>query len=155
MPRQHLLTATAATAILLASAAVALAAEPALTPALVFQHAAPAPKLIILGLLGSTLAAVVVCILKLASGRRLSGGSAFLSGLRVGGPLAGLMGAAWGAFNMCLGLANSPVDVPLNVIARGLAEAALLVVLGLLAGAVAVIANWAVEARIDRAVLKG
>jgi len=143
-----------------AASAAALFAVPAvswaepLTPIIVFQHASPLPKLIILGLFGAIAAAIVVCAIKLNSGARLSGGSAFLSGLRVGGPLAGLLGGAYGGFNMCLGLANQPVTPPMNIIARGLAEAMLLVALGLLAGAVAVIANWAVEARIDRAVLK-
>jgi biopolymer transport protein ExbB/TolQ len=40
------------------------------------------------------------------------------------------------------------------VLAPGIAEAVLLVGLGVMAGAVAVIAHWALEARIDRAVLK-
>lgn len=141
--------ACAATAALAGSAA----AEP-LTPVRLFANATFGVQAIILGLAGSILAAIAVCAVKLAQGPRLSGGSAYLSGLRVGGPLAGLLGATWSGLNMAIGLANVTYAVPVNVLARGAAEVLLLVGLGLLSGAVAVIANWAVEARIDRAVLK-
>jgi hypothetical protein len=138
-------------AALLATPAVAFAAP--LTPVVVFLNAAPVVKVIILGLVLATLAAVVVCGVKMASGPRLSGGSAYLSGLRVGGPMAGLVGAAWGGLNMTLGLANVAAPPPLSILAHGLAEVMMLILLGLISGAVAVMANWAVEARIDRAVL--
>ena len=124
-----------------------------LTLATVAMNAAPVPKLIILVLLLSAAAAVVVCIGKLISGPRLSGGSAFLPGLRFGGPLAGLLGAALTGMHMALGIANVGT-VPANILARGYAEILLLLVLGFFTGAVAVIANWAVESRIDRSVLK-
>lgn len=136
------------------AAAVAAPLAP-LTPAAIFGFATPVVQAIILGLVLATLAAVAVCVMKLASGARLSGGSAFVSGLRVGGPLAGFLGAALGGLNMAIGLANVTAPVPMNVLARGAAEAMFLVVLGLLCGAVAVIAHWAIEARIDRAVLRG
>ncbi|MDP1738647.1 MAG: MotA/TolQ/ExbB proton channel family protein [Caulobacter sp.] len=125
-----------------------------LTPLGIFAEAAPLMKLIMLGLVGATLAAVVVCGIKLASGPRLTGGSAFLSGLRLGGPLAGFLGAAYASLNIFVAIANIPEPVSLKVAAPGIAEALFLLGLGLLTGAVAVIANWAVEARIDRAVLK-
>jgi biopolymer transport protein ExbB/TolQ len=125
-----------------------------LTPVLVFLHATPLVKLIMLGLIAATIAAVVICIRKLLSGPRLAGGSAFLSGLRAGGPLAGCLGACNAVLNMCLGIANRPTPPSINVLAPGIAEAVLLVGLGVMAGAVAVIAHWALEARIDRAVLK-
>ncbi len=153
MPKLNVPAASTGAAVLVALPAVVWAAP--YTMAAVFQNAAPVPKLIMVGLLGATLAAVIICVLKLASGPRLSGGSAYLSGLRVGGPLAGLLGAAHAGFNMSLGLANAPATPPMNVLARGFAEVVLLIALGLLAGAVAVITNWAVEARIDRAVLRG
>jgi hypothetical protein len=141
-------------AFALMAAAGAAAAEP-LTPALIFGHPTPVVQAIILGLVAATLAAIAVCVMKLASGSRLTGGSAFISGLRVGGPLAGFLGAAWGGLNMAIGLANVTQPVPMNILARGAAEAMFLIVLGLLCGAVAVICHWAVEARIDRAVLRG
>ena len=63
-------------------------------------------------------------------------------------------GAAWTGLSMSLGFANAPSPAPVSVLAHGYAEIMLLVVIGLMAGAVAVIANWAVESRIDRSVLK-
>ena len=53
-----------------------------------------------------------------------------------------------------LGLSNSAAPVPMATIAPGLAEALTLATLGLLTGVVAVFANWAVESRIDRAILR-
>ena len=125
-----------------------------LTPMVVFQQAAAVEKLIMLSLSVAMLAALIVCAMKLASGPRLSGGSAFLSGLRLGGPIMGLLGAAWAGFSMALGLANTAGAVPLSLLAHGYSEVLLLVVLGFMAGVVAVIANWAVESRIDRSVLR-
>jgi hypothetical protein len=119
----------------------------------VFQNAALPVKAIVLGLILSTIAAVVVCGMKLGSGARLSGGSAFLSGLRLGGPLAGLVGAAYGGLLISVAVANSAAPAPANVLAQGIAEIMMLVLLGFVSGAVAVIAHWAVEARIDRTVL--
>jgi len=142
--------------LVLAAAALALPAVASanpLTPAGVFQDAALPVKLIAFGLAASTLAAIVIGAMKVASGSRLAGGSAFLSGLRLGGPLAGLVGAAYGGLLMALALANAATPVPAPMLARGVAEAMMLVLFGLVSGAVAVIANWAVEARIDRAVL--
>jgi biopolymer transport protein ExbB/TolQ len=124
-----------------------------ITPVLVFANAATVPKIIVLALLVSAVAALVVLALKLQD-KRLAGGSAFLSGLRLGGPILGGFGACWSLFNMTLGVANVPVDLPLKALAPGFAEAFLMVGLGFLAGAVAVLANWVVESRIDRSVLK-
>ena len=125
-----------------------------LTMSGVVMSAPPIPKLIILLLILSSVAAVVVCARKLASGPRMSGGSAFLSGLRFGGPLAGLLGAALTGLHMAVGTANMAGAVPANILARGYAEIMLLMVFGFFTGALAVVANWAVESRIDRSVLK-
>ncbi|MDB5453928.1 MAG: hypothetical protein JWO33_2506 [Caulobacteraceae bacterium] len=119
----------------------------------VFQDAALFVQLVMVALVLTMAAAAVVCARRLASGPNLAGGSAFISALRYGGPLAGLLGAAYTALYIFIGFANSPAPVPINVIAPGLAEATLLGGLGLLAGAVGVICHWAIEARIDRAVL--
>lgn len=149
---------SAATLSLAAAAALALpaAAQAApLTPLGIFGDAAPLMKLLILALVAATVAAIAVCSVKLASGSKLTGGSAFLSGLRLGGPLAGLLGASYTSLMIFIGLSNVAGPVPMQVIAPGIAEALFILGLGVLAGSVAVIANWAVEARIDRAVLKG
>jgi hypothetical protein len=119
----------------------------------VFESASYFQKAIMLVLVLSTVAALVVLALKLASGKRLSGGSAFLSGLRLGGPIIGLFGACYAGVAMALGVANVSYPVTLKVLAPGFAEIFLTIGLGFLAGVVAFFANWAVESRIDRQVL--
>jgi hypothetical protein len=133
---------------------MSVSATQPLTLLAVAMNAPPVPKLIIAALALSAIVAVVVCVGKLASGPRLSGGSAFLSGLRFGGPLAGLFGAALTGLQMAMGTANVAGPVPDNILARGYAQIMLLLVFGFFTGAVAVIANWAVESKIDRSVLK-
>jgi len=129
-------------------------AGPKLTPAVVFQDAALPMQAIMLALLVAALAAIVVTARKVLSGPRLTGGSAYLQALRLGGPLIGLLGAAYNVLMVNLAIANIGEQPPYHVMAPGVAEAAFLFVLGLIAGVVAVICNWIVEARIDRAVLR-
>ena len=119
----------------------------------VIQHAAPPQQIMMIALVAAILAAVAVLALKLASGRRLSGGSAFLSGLRFGGPIVGLLGACYSGFSMTLGIVNVGIEPTLRLLAPGIAESFLILGLGLLSGAFAVVAHWAVESRIDRQVL--
>ena len=121
----------------------------------VFADAAPVAKLIMAVLVLASLAALAVLALKLASGRQLTGGSAFLSGLRLGGPIIGFFGACYTGLAMAMGLANVAVQPTLKILAPGFAESFLMLGLGFLAGLVAVIAHWAVESRIDRQVLRG
>ena len=125
-----------------------------LTPIKVFALAAPFPKLIVIALFVSAVAAVVVLVLKLRSEQRLAGGSAYLSGLRFGGPILGGCGACYSLLNMTLGYVNVGRDLPFKVLAPGFAEAFLMIGLGFFAGVVAVVANWAIESRIDHSVLK-
>lgn len=125
-----------------------------ITPISVVAHAETLQKLIILALVASAVAALVVLALKLRGGQRLAGGSAFLSGLRLGGPILGGFGACLSLLNMSIGYAFAPKDTPLQVLAPGFAEVFFVVGLGFLAGVVAVFANWMVEARIDQSVLK-
>ena len=140
---------------------LAFAATPAfaaaghrLTLGVVFGDADPTMKLLMVGLILAILGALAVTAVKLMSGPRLSGGSAFISGLRLGGPLVGLTGAAFVMLMMTLGIANAGVDVPAAVLAPGFAEAALLFMLGVMTGLVGVVCHSLIEARIDRAVLK-
>ncbi|MDP3748024.1 MAG: hypothetical protein Q8Q88_13360 [Phenylobacterium sp.] len=144
----------------LVTLSLALAAAPAaaqaapLTVGAVFANAHPIVQGVMAVLIACSVAAVIVGARKVASGPHLAGGSAFLSGLRLGGPLIGCLGAAYTALMIFLGISNVPSPAPMKVIAPGLAEVTLMLGLGLLCGVVAVIANWAVEARIDRAVLR-
>jgi biopolymer transport protein ExbB/TolQ len=124
-----------------------------ITPMEVFASSEPLQKLIIVALLASAVAALIVLALKLRD-QRLAGGSAFLSGLRLGGPILGGFGACLSLLNMSIGYAMAPSDLPLKVLAPGFAEAFFVVGLGFLAGTVAVFANWVVESRIDHSVLK-
>lgn len=123
------------------------------TPALVFALAGPLQKLIMLLLIAASIAALTVLAVKLGGGRRLNGGSAYLAGLRLGGPIIGVFGACLSLLNMTLGYANVPAELPLKVLAPGFAEAFMQTGLGFLAGSIAVLAHWAVESRIDRQVL--
>jgi len=133
--------------------AIAQAPIHRITPVMVFSDATPLGKLIMVVLFAAMVAAIVVTFVKLARGRRLNGGSAFLSGLRLGGPILGGLGACNSFFMMTLGIANIPADLPLKAMAPGFAEAFMEIGVGFLAGVIAVLCNWAVESRIDRQVL--
>lgn len=134
--------------------AAAMAQDEKLTPAKVFIDAAPSMKFLMLALIVAMAAAVVITVRKVMSGPHLNGGSAFLSSLRLGGPLIGLLGATYNAVLSFMAIANLKQDFPLAVYAPGFAEAFTLFFLGLLAGVIAVICHGIVEARIDRAVLR-
>jgi biopolymer transport protein ExbB/TolQ len=147
------LVPTLGLALLLASTAGVAAATPSLSLTGVFFDADETMKAVMIVLVLSAVAAIVVTVLKLASGRRLSGGSAFVSALRLGGPLIGLLGAVFVLLMGFIGIANYGQPVPMPVLAPGFAEAALIFFLGLVAGVVGVVCHWAIEARIDRTVL--
>src|SRR5690349_2012043 len=104
MPRIRARLATAAGLLLVPS--VALAAERMLTPGRVFVYATPFGKLLMVLLVAAMIAAVVVATRKLTSGPSLAGGSAFVSNLRLGGPLIGMLGASYSALNSAVGVAN-------------------------------------------------
>jgi hypothetical protein len=154
---RHLLSA-AALAVLsmtgLASATPAAAFERVTATATAVALNASIPiKFLMAGLLLATVAAIVVATRNLLGGP-INGGSAFLSGLRYGGPLVGLLGAALNGLWSFMAIAATDAPMPFSVYAPGLAEAMLVLVFGLVSGVVGVIAHWAVEARIDRVVLK-
>ncbi len=118
----------------------------------VASHAAPAQQILMLCLVLATAAAIVVAVLKLLPGR-LSGGSTFVSSLRLAGPTAGVLGAAYAALKMSIGIASTNYTPTLKVLAPGFAEIATVFALGLISGIIAIILTWAIEARIDRQVL--
>ena len=119
-----------ASAILLAALAPVQAQAATLNPTLVFLDAAPAMKAVMVILIAAIIGAVAVCVRKVMAGPNLSGGSTFLSALRLGGPLLGLLGGAYNGLMMFMGLARGPQ--PFEVLAPGLAEIAMLILLGLL-----------------------
>jgi biopolymer transport protein ExbB/TolQ len=124
-----------------------------LTPIGVFEDAPSVQKLIMIVLILAIPAAFAVLARKLAPGRRLAGGSAFLSGLRLGAPIIGLLGGCDAGLNMTLAVASIPIEPTLKMFAPGIAETFLMVGLGFFVGVIAVVAHWAVESRIDRQVL--
>lgn len=127
----------------------------AMTPGDIFLDAAPVMKVIMAVLILATVGAVGVAVRKVLSGPRLTGGSTYLQALRLGGPLIGLLGAAYNVLMINIAIANIGQQPSYPVLAPGVAEATFLFVLGLVSGVVAVICNWIVEARIDRTVLQG
>ena len=125
-----------------------------LTVDTVFWDASLAMKAVMVVLVVAAIAATPLTAVKVKSGPRLTGGSAFVSALRLGGPLIGLLGASWNALTSFLAIANVGVQPPFPVLAPGFAESTLMFWLGLMSGVVGVICHWIIEARIDRAVLK-
>lgn len=122
------------------------------TTLLMLSH--PLLKLLMLVVVIATIAAVVICIRKLMAGSSLVGGSAFVKALRLGGPLLGLLGGSYAAMNIFIALANFSGPVNPVIYMPAVAEAFAVLIIGLISGVVAVIANWAIEARIDREVLR-
>lgn len=144
---------TALVASAISTTVMAQAAKgPSITPGVIFADAAIFPQIIMAALFAAMVAAAVICVRKLLPGKKLAGGSAFISGLRAGGPLLGLLGATYGLLNTAIGLAIVQPENML-VVMPGIAEMLMLVLVGLLAGVVAVITHWAIESRIDRQVL--
>lgn len=138
----------------LAAAPAVAAAEP-LNGLVIIAHAHPINQIVLLALVISMVATIAIAARKVASGRPLAGGSAFVSGMRLGGPVIGGLGAVYALMDMAIGIANTPGEPTLKLLAPGFAEAGFLTWLGFLAGAIGVIANWAIESRIDRQVLAG
>ena len=84
----------------------------------VFQNSAPIQKLLIIALAIACVTAVVLALTKISSSRRPKDGSAFLSGLRLGGPILGLLGACRAAYGISVGLAYSPGPITLQMLAH-------------------------------------
>lgn len=118
-----------------------------ITPIVVFENASHINQAIVLILLLASVAALVLMVMRLVSGKRMPGGSAFLSGLRFAGPILGVVGACYAAFAMTMGVANVPIPVTLKMLAPGFAEMFLTTGLGFLTGVIAVFACWMTESR--------
>lgn len=150
--RAHIFAAAAAGVVLLAPTA-ALAAL-ALPPESFFVKADLIPKIGMWGLIVASVAAIAITIRKVTAGPNIPGGSAFIAALRLGGPLVGLLGAVYTAFNLLVGITNIGRAGPFVIWAPALAEGMLILIVGLVAGVIGVVCHAVVEARIDRAVLR-
>ena len=127
-----------------------------LTVGRVFADAAPEVQLVFALLLVSVLTALAVWAMSLpkvgkGDAKGLAGALGRLRVLRsVASPL-GLLGASYTLFSGFLGMANVRPAPSISVMAPGWAEAALAVMLGLLATTIAVVCERHLEARIRRA----
>jgi len=122
----------------------------------VFADASPEMKLIMLLLTAGTLAALAVWGLSLGKvskgdAKGLAGALGRLRIVRSAGVPLGCLAAAYVMFSSFLGISNVRPAPTLTVMAPGLAEASLQIVLGLLATTVAVICERHLEGRIRRA----
>ena len=140
--------------LVLVGAATPAAAMNSLSFTTLVMLSHPMLKLLMLVVVLATVAAVVICIRKLLAGPNLVGGSAFVKALRLGGPLLGLLGGSYAAMNIFIGLSSFSGPVNPVIVMPSVAEAFAVLIVGLISGVVAVIANWAIEARIDREVLR-
>jgi hypothetical protein len=127
-----------------------------LTAVRILAHATPVVQLVFALLMIGVLAAVAVWVMGLGQvgkgdARRLAAALGRLKIMRsVAAPL-GLLGASYTLLNGFIGLSNIRPTPTLAVLAPGWAEAALAVLLGLLATTVAVACERHLEARIRRA----
>ncbi|MDP3403200.1 MAG: hypothetical protein Q8S03_00840 [Brevundimonas sp.] len=133
--------------------AAALAGPPPTTFDLIML-ADPTLKGLMIALFLAVLAALAVTGRKVMSGPSLTGGSNYLQALRLGGPLLGLLGAAYSFLMTTIAIANIGQQPSYPVLAPSVTGAAFVVVLGLGTGLVALICNWIIEARIDHTVLR-
>lgn len=142
-------TIVAVTSFLVATPAFAAG----VTPFAIFGFATIPLKLMMVALVIATIAALVITARKVGAGQ-INGGSTYLASLRLGGPLVGLLGGTLNALWSFLGILSVGKVNAFEAFVPGMAEAMLVLSLGLFSGVVAVICHWAVEARIDRMVLK-
>lgn len=137
----RLIALSVAASLPFATPALAAPAADRLTLIEVFGHAALPVQLIMLLLAASTLGAPVLLSL---------GRSAALSALARGAPLLAGAASLFTLLSGTVGIANSPVVPSLTVLAPGLAEMLLLLVLGLLATFSAVVCRELIKARPQR-----
>ncbi|WP_293352580.1 hypothetical protein [Phenylobacterium sp.] len=122
----------------------------------VFANAAPEMKLVMALLIIGTVAAVAVWALSLgkvgkADAKGLATALGRLRIVRSAGVPLGSLGAAYVLFSSFLAISNVRPAPSLSVVAPGVAEGALAIMLGLLATTVAVICERHLEGRIRRA----
>jgi biopolymer transport protein ExbB/TolQ len=130
--------------------------EERLTLVRVFADAALPVQLVFALLLAAAVAAVAIWALSLrkvglADAKGLAGALGRLRIVRSGATPLGLLAASYTLFSGFLGMSNVRPAPSITIMAPGWAEAALAVMLGLLATTVAVICERHLEARVRRA----
>jgi biopolymer transport protein ExbB/TolQ len=127
-----------------------------LTLARILSHATPVVQVVFLLLILGVVATVAVWAMGLGrvskgDAKGLAGALGRLKIMRSAAAPLGLLGASYTLLNGFIGLSNVRPTPTLAVLAPGWAEAALAVLLGLLATTVAVVCERHLEARIRRA----
>ena len=100
----------------------------------IFAHARPLVLVCLMLLLAAMVSAFAVWVAQLVKGGRERVGprtSVYLGGLLAAGPLLGLTAAAYGILDMFIGISNVRPEPNMTVLAPGLAEASLCILLGL------------------------
>ena len=131
-------------------------ADERLTMAGVFADATPEVQVLMAVLIAATLASIIFWALSLpkvaaADAKGLAGALGRLRIVRSSGVLLGFLAASVTLMGGFIGMANVRPTPTLAVLAPGWAEAALAIMLGLLASSVAVICERHLEGRIRRA----
>lgn len=143
---------------IIAGAAAVFAAAPASAAAFdvgaIVSASDAVSKAVMVSLLLASGAAVALAAAKVLARGGLTGGSAFVRGLRWAGPLLGLAGALHVMLTLFIGMARFGGSVPLAVYAPGLAEGVLVLLIGVVSGLVGVVCHAVIAARIDRAILQ-
>ena len=126
--------------------------EDRLTVMGVFMDADPVVKLVLAGLVIAAVAALVIWLVQL--GRRTPSARAmtFLSVWSRSAVLVGLFGGAYTLMNSALALSNLRPAPTISVVAPGLAETLLSIMLGLLGAAIATMGHRHLQARLVRVV---
>jgi biopolymer transport protein ExbB/TolQ len=118
----------------------------------VFLDASPVNRAVMVGLIIATVVAVVLWAVRLTQKVDVTGWSlSYFRGLKGAGPFVGATGAAYTLLLSFIAVSNVRPSPSLTVMAPGIAEAILQILLGLLAAAVAVVCERHLEGRIRRA----
>jgi hypothetical protein len=113
----------------------------------IFLEAAIPQKLVFLAFAAALIASVAIVAMRLRGSPART--STLLADLRLACPAIGLLGAALNGLHMMQTTLALPIAPTAKMLAPGLMEMAALVAAGALAGMVAVVLNWVLEARLS------
>jgi MotA/TolQ/ExbB proton channel family len=116
---------------------------------LVISHAKPVVLVAMIVLTAAVLAAAALWMAQATRPTHRSvSAMGWLSAIAAGAPMLGLSAAAYGLMDGCIGIANVRPVPTLSILAPGLAEAFLCIMLGCLASAVASVGDRRLKARL-------
>jgi len=120
----------------------------------ILADAAVPQKLAFLAFAGAVIAAMTITLGQLRRSPARARPSALLAELRLACPIVGLLCAALNALHMMQTTLSLPFAPTAKMLAPGLLEMAALVAAGALAGLIAVVLSWVLEAHAGRQALK-